>query len=93
MPMEIMKYTMDLPKDFKEVVDLIDAIIEKVKAKADMAEYLELIGKLTAAADGVQNVSEAVKGQYRDECTAYLVKTLMERLAPGVDPESEVASE
>lgn len=81
--MEIEKVSMDVPKDFKEVVDLVDSIIEKVQKKTDFSEYMELIGKLTAAASGIQNVGPALKGQYRDECAAYLVKVLMERLAPG----------
>lgn len=91
--MKIEKYEMDLPTDFKEVVDLIDGVIEKIQSKASMSDYLELIGKLTKAADGVQNVAEAVKGQYRDECTAYLVKVLMERLAPGKAPKPEAIAE
>ena len=89
--MEIRKVEMEVPKDFAEVVDLIDAIIVKVTKKAPAAEYLELIGALTAAADGVQNVKGAISGQYRDECAAYLVKVLMERLAPGdvAEPQPE----
>lgn len=93
--MELQKVEMQVPKDFVEVVDLVDAIIEKVQAKASMAEYLGLIEKLSAAADGIGNVKKAVSGQYRDECSAYLVKKLMERLAPGTDeaPATDAAPE
>lgn len=84
--MEMKKIEMDVPKDFVEVVDLVDGIIEKVQAKAEVSDYLNLIDELSAAADGVMNVKEAVQGSSRDECAAYLVKVLMERLAPGQDP-------
>lgn len=84
--METRKVEMEVPKDFAEVVDLVDAIIEKVQSKADISEYLELIAKMSAAADGIKNVAGAIQGQYRDESAAYLVKVLMERLAPGTDP-------
>jgi len=90
--MDLQTISMETPKDFVEVVDLIDGIIEKIQAKAELADYLELIGKLTTAADGVQNVGDAVKGQYRDECAAYLVKVLMERLAPGKEPDPAPAA-
>lgn len=85
--MELREVILPVPKDFAEVVDLIDGIIEKVQAKAEIADYMDLIDELTAAADGVMNVKEAVQGVHRDECAAYLVKVLMERLAPGDAPE------
>lgn len=81
--MEIVKVTTDVPKDFKEVVDLVDAILVKVKSKASMASYIGLLDELSKAAEGIDNVDDAVMGEYRDECTGYLVRTLMLRLAPG----------
>ena len=89
--MDMMKIEMDVPRDFVEIVVLVDGVIEKAMAKAPAAEYVTLIGKLSSAIDGAQNVGPAVSGQYRDECAAYLVKTLMERLAPGKAPEVEAA--
>lgn len=80
--METVNVELPVNRDFKEVVDLIDAIIEKVKTKAPIAEYAELIGKVTVAADGFKNVMEAVKTNNRDECVAYLIRTLMQRLMP-----------
>ena len=75
-------YTMKLPKDAKEVVDLVDAILEKAMAKKPASEYTELLDELMVAADGFQNVGPGLKGQLRDELAGYLVKTLMARLAP-----------
>lgn len=80
--METVSVEMKVPKEFKEVVDLIDGIVEKVQAKAEIGEYAELIGKLTTAADGVQHIAAEAKSQYRDEGVGYLVQKLMSRLLP-----------
>ena len=73
---------MKVPKESKDVVDLIDGILEKALAKAEFADYSELLGKLMSALDGVQGVAPELASQYRDELAGYLVQKVMARLAP-----------
>ena len=80
--MEIVKVELEMHKDAKEVVDLLDGILEKVMAKAELSSYTELLDEFMAAVDGIQNVGEAVKSQYRDELVGYLVHKVMGRLLP-----------
>lgn len=78
--METVPVTMDVPKEIKEIVDLADAVLEKVLAKSPLTEYTDLTGKLMVAVEGVTLIGAEVKSQYKDEAAAYLVKTLMSRL-------------
>ena len=71
-----------VPKESKDVVDLLDGVLEKALAKSDFSEYSELLGKLMAALDGVQGVAPELASEYRDELAGYMVKVLMARLAP-----------
>lgn len=80
--MSVVKYEMSLDKDSKEVVDLVDAILEKVMKKAPIAEYMDLMDELVAAVEGVQNIPSGVVGEYRDELAGYLVHKVMGRLLP-----------
>jgi len=80
--METVNVTLVVGKESKEVVDLIDAILEKVMAKAKIADYVELFDELTLAINGVQNVSEEMKDETRSNLAGYLVAKLMNRLAP-----------
>jgi len=80
--MQTVDYTMKVPKEMKEIIDLMDSILEKVMSKAPMAEYSTLIGEAMLAADGVTGVIEEAKSQYRDEAAGYMVHKLMGRLLP-----------
>ena len=80
--MESVKYEMEVPKEGKEVIDLLDAILEKVLAKAPMAEYAVLFGQASVAVDGIGNIGEEMKSNGRDELAGYMVHKLMGRLLP-----------
>lgn len=80
--MELVKYEMEVPKEAKEVVDLIDQILEKVLAKAPMAEYAVLFGQASVAVDGISEVGDEMKSNNRDELAGYMVHKLMGRLLP-----------
>lgn len=73
-------YTMKVPKEGKEVVDLIDAVLEKVLSKSDIASFTELMDELYAAADNITMLDDEVKSEYRDELAGYLTHKLMGRL-------------
>lgn len=71
---------MQIPKEGKEVVDLVDAILEKVMAKAEMSEYASLLSSLMTAVDGVGSIADEIKGDGKDELAAYLVHKVLGRL-------------
>lgn len=73
---------MSIPKEAKELVDLLDAVLVKVMAKAPVVEYAELFSKLSAAVDGVSLISSEMKSEGRDELAGYLVHKLLGTLAP-----------
>lgn len=91
--METVKYEMEVPKELKDVVDLVDGILEKVMAKAPMAEYATLLGDLMKAVDGVEGIAEEMKSQYRDEAAGYLVHKLLGRLMPVSEVSKEASAE
>lgn len=70
-------YSMKVPKELKEVVDLLDKAVAKLKAKAPFSEYADLLGPLMAALEGIGGVGEEIKSEYKDEAAAYLVHKLM----------------
>jgi len=81
--METVEYLMKVPKELKDVIDLMDGLVEKIMAKADLKEYTTLLGDLMLAVEGVDGIAEEAKSQYRDEAAGYLVHKLLGRLLPG----------
>lgn len=80
--MEVVKYEMSVPKEIKEVVDLLDGVAQKLMAKAPVSEYADLLGSLMSAVEGIGAVSEEIKSEYRDEAAGYLVHKLLGTLLP-----------
>jgi len=80
--METTAVTMNVPKESKEVIDLLAGIVEKVKAGAEVNDYLSLIGELTSALDGVDKIPAEAKSDGRDEMVAYLLHKIMPILLP-----------
>lgn len=62
-----------VPKETKEVIDLLDQVYEKVKAKADLDDYVSLLDELHEAIKGIDKVDDEMKSKYRADATAYLV--------------------
>lgn len=79
---EKVKVELEIPKESKEVVDLIDAVLEKVMAKAPIAEFSVLIGDLMKAVEGVGQIDDEMKSDGRDEVAGYLVHKVLGRLMP-----------
>lgn len=80
--MQTVDYILKVPKEMKEVIDLIDGIAGKLVAKAELASYTDLLDEAMVAIEGIQHVGEEVKSEYRDEIAAYLVHKLMATLMP-----------
>ena len=81
--MEVVKVEMDVPKEAKEVIDFLGAVLDKVMSKAELSEYSTLLSQVLPAIDGVGKIGDEIKSNGRDEISAYLVKVVMEKLLPG----------
>jgi hypothetical protein len=80
--MDSIDVSLKVPKESKELIDLLEGVVEKVKAGAEVNDYLTLIGELTAALDGVDKIPAEAKSEGRDEIVAYLIHKLMPILIP-----------
>lgn len=69
--MELVKVEIEVPKESKEVIDLLVAIVAKVKAKAPIAEYTELFDELFVAVEGVQHLPAEAKSEHLGGLIAY----------------------
>jgi len=78
------KVEMDVPKESKEVVDLMAALVKDLKAKKSIAEIgTDILPKLLVAVEGITAIGEEVASDGKDEMAGYLVQQLMaELLAP-----------
>lgn len=84
----IKKVTVELavPKEAMEVVDFLDAVLEKVMSGAPINEYASIFTDIIPAIEGIQNVPNELKSDGKDEIAAYLVHKLMGRLLPSEKP-------
>lgn len=73
--MTLVKHEIQVPKETKEVIDLIGAIVENVKAKKPVAEWVNLLDEVYAAVQGVDQVGEEVKAA-KGATLAYLVEVV-----------------
>ena len=76
--------TMEVPKESKEVVDLLAALVKDLKAKKSIAEIgTDVLPKLLVAVEGITAIGEEVASDGKDEMAGYMVQQLMaELLAP-----------
>ncbi len=86
--MQTVPVQLDVPKEGKDVADLLDGILEKVMAKEGLASYTDLLDELMVAVDGVGAIGDEVKTKYRSDLAAYMSKILMDRLMPVSEPET-----
>lgn len=73
MAVETVNYSMQVPKESKEVVDAVAAIVEHFKAGKSVIEAAALLPAVMVAVDGVNKLGEEVKSAYNDEAAAYCV--------------------
>lgn len=79
--MEVVKYEMDVPKEFKEVVDFLEGVA-KLAMEKKWGEIAGLIPAGMQAVDGYEDALKVVNSQYRDESVAYLSKKMTEVVLP-----------
>lgn len=72
--------TLNVPKETKEVIDLLAAIAENVIAKKPVAEWVNIIDEAMAALTGVDQVAAEVKSEHKGALIAYLVEQVGKKL-------------
>lgn len=72
--------TLNVPKETKEVVDLLAAIADNVIAKKPVAEWVNIIDETMAALQGVDQVPAEVKSEHKGAIVAYLAQTVGSKL-------------
>ena len=81
--MKFEKVELNVPKESKEIVDAVDAILEDILAKKSVAEIAaENLTGLFEAVSGFDQLDDEFKAQGRDDLAAYLVQKVMNRLLP-----------
>lgn len=76
--METVTVTKEVPKDAKEVVDVIVKIADHFLQKKPWAELMTQLPAVMAAVDGWENVVDSVKGQKLGETVGYLTGEIVE---------------
>ena len=76
--MDLIKYEMEIPKESKEVIDLLDALLEQLLSEEK--DYAKVLPALMSALDGMAGIKDEVKASYKDELAAYLVHKVLGRL-------------
>jgi len=84
----VIDYILKVPKEGKEVGDLIGKLVSKLRMKAPIAEYSELLKDLIAAIDGAQHIGAELRSQYRNELGTYVSYQVVENLLPDSDEPS-----
>jgi len=79
--MQTVQVTREIPKESKEVVDAITALIADIKAKKSIAEISgDMLPKVVAAVDGFDQLDDEVKSDKKPELSGYLVEQTMKAL-------------
>ena len=90
--MEMVSVTKEVPKDAKEVVDVIVKVADHFMQKKPWAELMAQLPALMGAVDGWENAVEATQGEYMGETIGYMVGEVAELFekkeeAPVTEPE------
>lgn len=77
--MDTVNVTLECPKESKEVVDFLAAVVAHFKAGKPLAELAAVIPAAITAADGWDKIAEEVgkDAGKRDELAAYLIWKVM----------------
>jgi len=71
--MESVKVEIEVPKEGKEVVDAVSAVIAHFMGGKSLAEAAALLPVVMQAVDGYDKVSEGLKGDGSDDLAGYAV--------------------
>lgn len=70
----------NVPKEGKEIVDFVAALIADIKAKKSIAELAGELPKLVSAVDGFNQLGEEMKSQFDGDLEGYLVREIRNAL-------------
>jgi hypothetical protein len=71
--MEVIKHELNVPKETKEVIDLLEAIFEKAKDGFQVSDVTDLVDEFMAAVQGADKIDDELKTKARNDAMAYLV--------------------
>jgi len=80
--MDLVKYEMEVPKESKEIVDSVVALVDHFMQKKPLAEISLLLPGIMTAFDGYDKVKEEIASNNRDELVAYLINKLLPIILP-----------
>jgi hypothetical protein len=84
MPIELVPYTLNVPKEIKEVIDAQHALTKHFVNGGDLAGAASYIPALLQAVEGVQKVGEEIQSEYQDEAAGYAVHKVWDSLKKDV---------
>ncbi len=84
--METVAVTKEVPKDAKEVIDVITQVARHFMQKKPFAELMLALPAAMGAVDGWENAVAAVKGKGLGETAGYLVGEVVELFEKDEEP-------
>jgi hypothetical protein len=81
--METVGYTMEVPKETKEVFDALEGLILHFKAKKSVTEAAALLPSVLAAVDKIDQLDDEAKTDKLDESVGYGIHKIMGALRSG----------
>lgn len=78
--METVEVGLMVPKESKDVIDLVVAIIQQVKDGVQAEDVLAIVDELAEAFAGIQAVPEEVKSEYLGDLIAFAGKSVVDAL-------------
>lgn len=82
---ETVAYTMQVPKESKEVVDAQTKILEHFANGGSVEDAVPYLGDVMKAVDGYEKIPVELKSRYNDEAAGYLVHKNWQALKGGAD--------
>lgn len=78
--MDVVKYELEVPKESKEIIDLLVVIFDKAKDGFEVSEFTEITESLIEGIQGLDKLSMEIKSKHKDDLIAYLIKQIGSRL-------------
>lgn len=88
MAIDTVKVEYDVPKEGKEMVDAVHALVKHFLDKKPIAEITLLLPLVMAAVDGYDKIGAEVDSEQRDELAAYLIQKMLVLFPPKADAPS-----
>ena len=70
--MELIKHELNVPKETKEVIDLLEQIYVQVQDGVQITDLAEIFDELSVAVKGIDQVDDEMKSANRADALAYL---------------------